>query len=107
MIVKVRYSTKKNFSKYIDLDKPVTMKEALNETKEVTAFIMRKDTSPDLRKCEQIYYQLNIDPNEYVDQANLKKLKVGHTSMSIGDICVIGESWYQVMPIGFEEIKNA
>lgn len=104
MYIQVRYSTKNKFSKYINLIKPVSFKEAREETVEVYEDQLVGDCEDNKLVCEDMYYRFNVDPQSYINTCDLKNSGCGHTSMSVGDIVIINEKWYQVLPIGFAEI---
>ncbi len=106
MNIQIRYSKKDYFRKYIMLDQAVAKEEAETETAQVAELFVTDETKTDHEICEEAFNVLNVHPGACIDQYDLKRLGVGHTSMSVGDICVVRGNWYQVMPVGFEVIDG-
>jgi hypothetical protein len=104
MYIQVRYSTRNKFSKFINLEKPASFKEAREETVNVYDNFISGDCEDDKLICEDMYSRFNINPPSYVDSYNLKNVNVYHTSMTTGDIVIVNEKWYQCLPVGFSEI---
>lgn len=62
------------------------------------------EDQPDKDICERLFHDTNTDKSRCWFGQD-KAAKVGHTSMSIGDVVAIEDRFYQCMPCGFDRIN--
>lgn len=63
------------------------------------------DVSTPVGVADWVFHEMNVQPERHFRKAAYAEMAQPHTSMSVGDLVIVGEVALVTMPVGFRQVS--